>query len=127
MLPFCGLIYEQMSRSEAAWPVEIEGYRATSRKEIEMQAAWDLERKKIVLILVNRCDEDTRVSLDFSDLGKTFKKYKSRLMTAEGGRTQETARSQGNCKYAYTYSACDSSAPMTFAIPKFSFTEIVLE
>jgi len=127
MLPFCGLIYEQMSRTEAAWPVEIEGYHPTSRKEVEMQVAWDKDREKMILILVNRCDEDTRVSLDFSGVGKTFGKASSRLMWAEGGRTQETARSQGNCHVEYDYSAVNSAVPMTFEIPAFSFTEIVLE
>lgn len=127
MLPFCGLIYEQMSRSLAAWPVEIEGYTPTSRKEIEIQAAWDLERQKLVLILLNRCDEGTRVTLDLSSIGKSFTKSSSRRMSAAGGRTQETAQSQDNCRVEYDYGAVNTASPLTFAIPAFSFTEIVLE
>ncbi len=46
MLPFCGLIYERMSRTEARWPVEIEGYEPSSRKDVQIQAAWDSGKEK---------------------------------------------------------------------------------
>lgn len=127
MLPFCGLIYEKLSRCEAAWPVEIEGYVATNRKEIEVQAAWDLNREKMILILLNRCNEDTAVTFDFSDLGKDFTKVSSCRMSAKDGKTQETAKNQGNCKYEYDYSTINAKLPKTFEIPAFSFTEIVME
>ncbi len=48
-------------------------------------------------------------------------------MSAAGGRTQETAQSQGNCRVEYDYGAVNTASPLTFAIPAFSFTEIVLE
>lgn len=127
VIPACGLIYEQMSRSKAAWPLKISGYTPTNRKEIEIQAAWDLERNKLVIYLVNRCDESTKVTLDFASLGKDFCKASQRRMSATGGRVQETVKSQGNIHYEYDYFPVNAKVPNTFEIPKFSFTEIVIE
>jgi hypothetical protein len=47
-------------------------------------------------------------------------------MTAPGGRTQETMRSNGNINVEYEYSSPNMQGPNTYAIPKFSFTEMIL-
>ena len=47
-------------------------------------------------------------------------------MTAPGGRTQETMRSNGNIRVEYEYSAPNMQGPDTYPIPPFSFTEITL-
>ncbi len=126
VLPFCGLIYERMSRSEAAWPLEIEGYTPTSRKPIEIQAAWDLNREKLVVYLLNRCHEDTAVSLDLSGLGRDFTSALSVRMSARDGVVMETVKSQGNLRRESEYLAIQPQQPNTFRIPAFSFTELVI-
>jgi alpha-L-arabinofuranosidase len=126
-LSACGLIYEQMSRTRAAWPLEIDDYSPSSRKEVEIQAAWDKDRGALIVYLLNRCDEDPSVSLDFSALNKLFVKAVLRHMSASGGRVQETAALQGNIKYEYIYFPVSSISPNTFEMPGFSFTEIVIE
>lgn len=127
VLSACGLIYEQMSRTRAAWPLKIDDYSPSNRKEAEIQAAWDKDRNALVIYLLNRCDEGTHVSLDFSSLGKPFIKAAMRRMSASGGRVQETAASHGNIKYEYSYFSVSSINPNTFEMPSFSFTELVVE
>lgn len=126
MLPFCGLIYERMSRTEARWPVEIEGYAPSSRKDVQIQAAWDLEKKKLILYLLNRTDTDTRVSFDLGILGQDKAPAVSHLMSAAEGYTQETAKDRGNLREEHSYLELDTNHPQTFSIPRFSFTEICI-
>ena len=126
MLPICGLIYEQMARSEAAWVLNIEGYEPDSLKSVEIQAAWNADETKLIVYLVNKCDQDTRVSLDFRALNRDFHTACSRRMSAAGGRVQETMKSSGNIRVEYEYSAPNPAGPNTYAIPAWSFTELVL-
>jgi hypothetical protein len=126
MLSICGLIYEQMARSEAAWVLEIEDYVPDSLKSVEIQAAWNADETRLIVYLVNKCDQGTRVSLDFSALKHTFKTSRLRRMTAPGGRTQETMRSSGNIAVSCEYAPVNAGGPNTYPIPAFSFTELVL-
>ena len=126
MLPICGLIYEQMARSEAAWVLEIEDYVPDSLKSVEIQAAWNADETRLIVYLVNKCDQGTRVSLDFSALKHSFKTSRLRRMTAPGGRTQETMRSSGNIAVSCEYAPVNADGPNTYPIPAFSFTELVL-
>jgi alpha-N-arabinofuranosidase len=126
ILPISGLLFEQMSRSPAAWALEIEGYTPDSLKSIEIQAAWDESETRLIVYLVNKCDQNAQVSLDFSSLGHSFRSARSRRMSAPGGRTQETIRSHGNIDVSYFYSAPNMHGPNSYEIPAFSFTEMIL-
>ena len=127
MLSVCGRIFEWMARSEAAWVLEIEGYRPDSLKSVEIQAAWNADETRLVIYLINKCDRDTRVSLDFSLLGRAFHTARARRMIAPGGRTQETMKSSGNIAVECDCTAVNMAAPSTWPIPAWSFTEIVVE
>ena len=126
MLSACGLIYEQMARSEAAWVLDIEGYEPDSLKSVEIQAAWNADETKLIVYLVNKCDRDARVSLDFSALGRAFRTARARRMSAPDGRAQETVKCSGNIAVECEYTAPNPNGPNTYAIPAWSFTELVL-
>lgn len=126
MLPIAGLLYEQMSRSPAAWALEIEGYEPDSLKSVEVQAAWDEDETRLVVYFVNKCDEDARITLDFSGLGRVFHSARARRMSAADGRTQETVRSQGNIEVSYNYSQPNMQGPNTYEVPAYSFIEMIL-
>ena len=127
LLSICGLLYEQMARSEAAWVLEIEGYAPNSLKSVEIQAAWNRDATKLILYLVNKCDEDTLVTLDLSPLGHRFHTARAQRMSAPEGRVQETVKSSGNISVEYWHTIPNDAGPDTWPIPAWSFTEIVLE
>ena len=64
--------------------------------------------------------------MDFAALQHDFHSACARRMSAPGGRTQETMRSNGNIKVEYEYSAPNIQGPNTYPIPAFSFTEMIL-
>lgn len=126
ILTASGLLLKWMSQTAAAWPLTIDGYEADSLKSVEMQASWNLDRTELVLNFVNKCDQDTRVTLDFSRLGRSFSRFRTLRLFADDGALQETIRSHGNIKEKI---CCGSFGPgdlQTFEIPAFSFTETVL-
>lgn len=126
MLPACGLVYQRMSRTLAKWPVEIEGYTPSARNDVQIQAAWNQDKTKLVVYLLNRTDENTAVTLDLSGLDLPCGQASLHLMTAAEGTTQETVKSQGNIVQSHRYCALDTALPQTFPMPRFSFTEIVI-
>lgn len=126
MLSICGLIYERMSRSEAAWVLNIEGYTPDSLKSVEIQAAWSADETRLILYFVNKCDQDTRVTLDLSPLGRTFRTARSRRMSAPDGRTQETVKSSGNIRVECATAAINPDGIAAWPIPAWSFTEVVV-
>ena len=115
-----------MSRTLAKWPVEIEGYTPSARNDVQIQAAWNEDKTKLVVYLLNRTDENTTVTLDLSGLAIPSQKASIHLMTAAEGTTQETVKSQGNIIQSHRYCALDTALPQTFSMPRFSFTEIVI-
>lgn len=127
LLSVCGLLFERMARSEAAWVLEIEGYEPDSLKSVEIQAAWNADETKLILYLVNKCDRDTRVSLDLSALGHAFRAARVRRMSAPDGRVQETVKSSGNIAVEGWYAVPNGTCPDTWPVPAWSFTEITLE
>ena len=122
-----GYIFEILSRTEAAWPLELEGYTPTQQNTVQVQAAWDRNRRKLVVYLLNRGPEDEAVALDLTPLRRTFNSLTARRLWAENATTIETARDHGNIRRRDSTSNASLRDTVTFTSPKFSFTEIVLE
>lgn len=126
VLAACGLVYERMSRSIAKWPLEIEEYQPSCRNDVQMQAAWNEDKTKLVLYLLNRTDQNTAATLDLSKLPIASGRFSIHVMTAAEGTTQETAKSHGNILQSHRYGTLDLQIINTFPMPRFSFTEIVI-
>ena len=115
-----------MSRTAAAWPLEIDGYEADSLKSVEIQASWNLDRTELVIDFVNKCDQNTRVTLDFSRLGRSFSRFRTVRLSADDGDIQETIQSHGNIREEVHCGSFIIEGSQTFDIPAFSFTETIL-
>jgi alpha-L-arabinofuranosidase len=122
-----GYVFEILSRTEAAWPLAIEGYTPAQQNTLQVQTAWDQNRRKLIIYLLNRGPEDEAVALDLTALGRTFARLTARRLWAQDATTMETAKSQGNIHRQDSTSEVSVQATVTLASPKFSFTEVVLE
>jgi len=128
-----GLLMKQMAHTQAAWPVEIEDYEPDSLRSIEVQAAYTIDRKGLVLNLVNKCDVDTEITLDLSEVLKVIgpadpsRMHASRVtLYAENGAVQETIKNHGNIREEREETETDATGPVRFSCPAFSFSEIVM-
>ena len=126
ILSFCGYIFEHMSRTEARWPLEISDYIPSARKDIQIQAAWDAQREKLICYFLNRTDRFSTITLDLGILGQGSFSAVSHTMSAENGLIQETMKHQGNLKECYHYLSVNPTVPQTFSVPPFSFIEFII-
>lgn len=126
ILTASGLLLKWMSRTAAAWPLEIDGYEADSLKSVEIQASWNLDRTELVIDFVNKCDQNTRVTLDFSRLGRSFSRFRTVRLSADDGDIQETIQSHGNIREEVHCGSFIIDGSQTFEIPAFSYTETIL-
>lgn len=126
ILTASGILLKWMSRSPAAWPLQVEGYTPDSLKSVELQVSWDADRTRLIVDLVNKCDRDALITLDFSRLGRHFSSFQKLCLFASDGAVQETIRSHGNIREETRCGDISLDGPHTFEARSFSFTEIVL-
>lgn len=126
ILTASGILLKWMSRSPAAWPLQVEGYTPDSLKSVELQVSWDADRTRLIVDLVNKCDRDALITLDFSRLGRHFSSFQKLCLFASDGAVQETIRSHGNIREETHCGDISLDGPHTFEARSFSFTEIVL-
>ncbi|MFB3826772.1 MAG: hypothetical protein ACE15B_08380 [Bryobacteraceae bacterium] len=117
-LTACGMAMAAVARSPAAWPLRIEGYEAKVADRFQAQAAWDMERKRLVLYVLNRTDERREAAFNLAALGRGFRRAEVESLSAASGEEKEPRRSRSASKVQGEY---------RIAVGPWSFTEIVLE
>ena len=92
-----GMALSMISRSPAAWPLQLQGYKAGPRDDFQVQAAWDKERKRLVLYVLNRTAEQKTATFDISQLERNkwlnqrkFKSAETRTLYADDALTRNT-------------------------------------
>lgn len=72
-LTACGVALAMIAHSPAAWPLRLEGYDGNAHDDFQVQAAWDRERKRLVLYVLNATAEARDTGFDLSALGRDFR------------------------------------------------------
>lgn len=85
-----GAALSLLSQSPAAWPLQLQDYKAGARDDFQVQAAWDKERKRLVLYVLNRTAEQKTATFDISQLQRKFKSAETRLLYAGDPLTRNT-------------------------------------
>ena len=67
-----GRALQLLSNSPAAWLLAIENYKPGANDDYQVQAAWDINRKKLVLYVCNRTAAAKTTVFDLSDLKAPF-------------------------------------------------------
>lgn len=120
-----GYVMELLSRTEAAWPLVLEGRQADQRQTVQIQAAWSLDKTKLVVHLLNRGPDDRTATLDLGALGTRFASASIVRLSAADALTEETMSRQGNIRREEQTQSI-SSETVEFAMPRFSFAEATL-
>ncbi len=72
-LRYPSVIGKLFRESPARWPLELEGYDPDAGKSLQVQAAWDIDRKNLVVYLFNSNSTAKSVSLNLNKLNIGFK------------------------------------------------------
>ena len=85
-----GVALSLLSRSPAAWPLQLQDYKAGPKDDFQVQAAWDKERKRLVLYVLNRTAEQKTATFDISQLKREFESAETRMLYADDALTRNT-------------------------------------
>lgn len=117
-----------LSESPAARLLEMEGYEPKADDEYQVQAAWDAERQRLVLFVLNRTAEGRRPAFDLSPLGRAFRSCTVTELTAPSPVSMNTMdRPDGIVRTERTAKPNIKKGAYSIKVPAWSFTQLVLE
>ena len=117
-----------LSESPAAWLLGIEGYVPEANDEFQVQAAWDKDRDRLVLFVLNRTSEVRRIAFDISDLNKVFGTYAITELSAPSPVNMNTMDNPDGIKRTRSEGKASLKKGMyPIRVPAWSFTEIILK
>jgi alpha-L-arabinofuranosidase len=67
-----GVGMSQLAHSAAAWPLRFDGFEARFDDNFQVSAAWNRERKKLVIYVLNRTAQPRDVTFNLANLGRGF-------------------------------------------------------
>ena len=127
-LTAAGKAMEYISRSPAARILKIKDYDPPMKEDFQVQAAWDLERRRLVLYVCNRTEGRRSAVFDLNLLGRTFNSSSQTRLLADSPLAMNTLDNQDAIKVTHaTGKARIKKGLCRIEVPAWSFTELVLE
>ena len=123
-----GRALQLLSNSPAARLLAIDNYTPGANDDYQVQAAWDINRKKLVLYVCNRTAVARTSVFDLGDLKAPFVKATTNRLQADSPVSMNTLSNPQSIKRT-TLSKKITLKKNTYPveIPAYSFTEIILE
>lgn len=123
-----GKALQLLSNSPAKWLLHIEEYTPKSNDEYQIQAAWDMDKEKLVLYICNRTQDTKETVFDLSSLSKNFMKSKINRLIAPSPVSMNTFENQNEIKnHRKEEKSPVKNGQYKISTPPLSFTEIILE
>jgi alpha-L-arabinofuranosidase len=123
-----GRALELLSKSPAAWVLAFDNYSAKAGDDYQVQAAWDINRTKLVLYVCNRTPDKKTTVFDLSVPGKPFKTGTFNSLQAASPIAMNTlSNPMAIQKTTIVKKISLKNNRLTFESPSYSFTEIILE
>ena len=113
----------------ARWPLALENYTPDLNLPLQVQAAWNQDRTKLVIYLLNYNDTPADISLDLSSIQRSFSKATSEALA---GPSLDTVRTVQKPSPLVTpalsvQTGLEISGHWSAKAPPHSFTQVVLE
>ncbi|HCC00406.1 MAG TPA: hypothetical protein DEP42_04215, partial [Ruminococcaceae bacterium] len=97
-LTACGKVLQLISRSPAAYVLNIEDYQARENDDYQVQAAWDTNHTRLVLYVCNRTKDSQVTHFDWSALPRHFSRAVSSTLYAKGPLSLYTTKAHNAIK-----------------------------
>jgi len=121
-----GRVLELISRSPSAWPLKLKGYDHDEYADIQLHAAWDLSRERLVLYLWNVTGGVADVSFELACLNRRFKSAQVSMLAAHSLLSFNSPESQNEIRRRDSVQDLHDCAVYETAVPAYSFVEVVL-
>jgi alpha-L-arabinofuranosidase len=123
-----GRALQLLSNSPAAWLLAFDNYVPKANDDYQVQAAWDINRKKLVLYVCNRTATAKTTIFDLSDLKVPFMNAATNRLQADSPVAMNTLSNPQAIKRTTTAKKINLKKNIySVDIPAYSFTEVILE
>jgi len=123
-----GRALELLSHSPASRLLSIKDYSPDMKEEYQVQAAWDKDRRKLVLYVCNRTADQRTTEFDVSALGRNFTRFSWKRLSADSPVVMNTLDNPDAVQTTLKEGkAVVRKGIYSIKVPAWSFTEIVLE
>ena len=123
-LSAAGRVFELMTGSPAAWPLK--QVVRSERAGIVSQAAWDKDKERVVLEILNFNAGKIETAFDFKALGFAPRRASVSTLAADSLQARNTLADPGAVRRADRTDRLDGRAIYSAAVPPFSLTLVVL-
>ncbi len=123
-----GKALQLLSNSPAAWVLKIDNYHPSQKDEYQAEAAWNMDKNKLVLYVCNRTNAAKQSAFDVSDLSKKFTNITVHQLHADSPVAMNTLQHPDAIRSTISKGkAVIKNGVYTVSSPAYSFTEIILE
>jgi len=121
-----GMVLELLSRSPAAWPLALDGYIPGDLADFQIQAAWDLDRNRLVLYVLNLTPKESTAEFDLQGIGGVFRIAEETMLTASGPLTHNTTANHNAVQRIDRVRSSEGSDCLCVNVPPYTFVQTVL-
>jgi alpha-N-arabinofuranosidase len=126
-LTACGKVLQFISRSPAAYVLNIEDYQARENDDYQVQAAWDTNHTRLVLYVCNRTKDSQVTHFDWSDLQRHFSRAVISTLYAKDPLSMNTTKDHNAIKRSDRNKVLrGQKSGFSIQTPPYSFCQIVL-
>jgi hypothetical protein len=127
LIKYAGYIYELMNRTQARWPLKLQGYDPGEKNPFQVQAAFNLDRNKLILYVYNDTPDNRKAVFEYGTLKNNFVKSGFMQLSCPELLMVRTIKEPNSITKKTGNNRLDESGVYNIEVPPFSFTEIVLE
>jgi hypothetical protein len=126
LITAAGRAMSQLSHSPAAWPLKFDGYQAVFNDDFQASAAWDRDKKRLVLYVLNRTAHDRDANFDLSKLGRKFTRAESTMLWAHDSFVMNTLANPDAIKREVATGPTTAADRQVVKSRAWSFTEVIV-
>lgn len=117
-----GRVFETLGPSPAAWPLRVDHGDLPAS---DVAVAWDLDRKRLVVDVINGSASERVVTLNTEALGRPFKTARLTTVVGDSPSSFNSLTSPDAIRHQASTVAVEQGG--TWTLPPFSLTHVVLE
>jgi len=124
-LSAAGRVFELFSRSPAAWPLKTE--LPADARDVVAQAAWDRDRKNLVLVILNYRNAEAKVDVDLSALDLRVTSAGITTLQADSLMSYNSSSNHDAVRRTEASRRLSSAHAFSLTVAPYSVTHVILD
>jgi hypothetical protein len=122
-----GRTLELLSHSPLSWLLRFDNYTAKSGDDFQVQAGWDKQREKLVLMICNRTAEEREITFDLTSIRQKFITQTLNRLSGDPLSMNKLQNTNAIKKESSKKNFTGKKGVFKISVPPYSFSELILE